>query len=157
VAEQIKCLTYLALFHRKSHQPEGVEQYASRSLVAAKEAQNATYTGWALANLAWVNWYRGDLAQAEQQARAALELWPPGQAAGLWALWPLLGIALVREQIESAVECAEGILGPDQWQMPRDLTTVLEAALEAFQSAEIEAARTFFQQASALARLGGYL
>jgi eukaryotic-like serine/threonine-protein kinase len=157
VAEQTKCLTYLTMTHRKSIHLEETENYATRTLSLAREAQNSSYTGQALGNLAWVAWRHGNLAQAENQARAALELWPRSYPWRLWALWPLFGISLVHEQLEQAVTCAKEILAPEQCQLPPDLSVPLEQALQAFERSDLETTRARFQQASESAARRGYL
>jgi class 3 adenylate cyclase/predicted ATPase len=157
VAEQTKCLTYLALIHRKLSHPEETEGYASRSLSVARQAQNSAYAGSALANLAWVAWRRGNLAQAENHARTSVELVSRNYPWRLFALWPLFGISLARQQMDQAVDCARGILEPEQCQLPPDLSAALEAAIGAFERSDVETARARFQQASELAGRIGYL
>jgi eukaryotic-like serine/threonine-protein kinase len=157
VAEQTKCLTYLTMTHRKLNHPDETERYASRALAVAREAQNSAYTGSALAQLAWVDWRRGNLAKAENQARATLELWPQNYPWRLWALWPLFGISLGRQHIEQAVDWAKGMLDPEQCRLPGDLSTALDEALEAFERSEVETTRARFQQASELAERRCYL
>jgi predicted ATPase/class 3 adenylate cyclase len=160
VAQQTKCLTYLALTHRKLCHQQETEHYASRALAAAKEAHNLVYVGSALANLAWVAWRRGNIPLAEQHSQAALDAWKdhfPVGAGMLWALWVLLGIALSRQQVEAALDCAKGILDPNQWLMPPALSAPLAQALQAWQQSNPVAARARLGEASELAKSLGYL
>jgi class 3 adenylate cyclase/tetratricopeptide (TPR) repeat protein len=160
VAQQTKCLTYLALTNRKLCHQQETERYSSRALAAAREANNLVYLGAALANLAWVAWRRGDVPLAEQHARAAAEAWKDSAPAGmgmLWELWILLGIALSREQIQAAMDCAKGILDPSQWLMPPELSAGLAQALQAWQESNTVAARARLAEVSEVAKSLGYL
>jgi predicted ATPase len=160
VAQQTKCLTYLALTHRKLCHPRETEQYSSRALAVSRESNNLAYIGAASANLAWIAWRRGDLVLAEQHAQAALEAWKiatPAGAGRLWALWVLLGIALSRKQVESAIDCAKGILEPSQWLLPPELSALLGQALTAWQESDRTGAHSHLGNASQLAKSLGYL
>ena len=75
----------------------------------------------------------------------------------LWALWVLLGIALSREQIDSAIDCAKGILEPSQWLMPPDLSALVAQALQAWEESSPTTARAHLEKASELAKALGYL
>ena len=160
VAEQTKCLTYLALTHRKLCQQAETEHYASRALAASKESDNQAYVGAALANLGWVAWRRGNLPLAEQHSHAAIEAWKihaPAGAGMLWALWVLLGISLSKEDIQGAVDCARGILDPGQWLIPAELLSPLAEALRAWEGSNAALAREHLMQAGELAKSQGYL
>jgi len=99
VVHQSRCLTYLTILYRRRGQLERARRYASQSLASATAGQMLEYIGMASANLAWVAWHEGNLAQAEEEGRAALDLWRQLPAAHSscafqWtALWPLVGVA----------------------------------------------------------------
>ena len=64
-------------------------------------------------NLAWIAWREGDLAEAEKQARTALELWD--QSAFVYAfhwtaLLPLLAVAMEKDALVEALGHARGHL-----------------------------------------------
>ena len=157
VAQQTKCLTYLTLSHRKANQVQEVEEYASQSLALAKASQNSVYTAWALANLGWAAWRKGNFERAREQACAALELMQKNVPWRWSALWPLLGIALELGQIESVIDCARGILEPDQSQFPSEIRAALEEAIRSWENSDLPATREHLQRASEKARSTGYL
>lgn len=150
-------LTYLTLLYRRRGQVEEVREYAERSLAAATAAQSAMYVGMAKANLAWLAWRSGNPSEAQEYGRAALELWP---AAGHFleglALWPLMGVALGREQIAEAVEYGRALLAPTQQALPDPIHAQVEAALEAEEQRQPQRARAHLCQAMAWAREMGY-
>ena len=157
---QTQCLTYLTIIHRKSGQVEETMGYALRSLEAAAAVQNPEYIGAAKANLSWVAWRKAELTETQDKGKAALERWQQAEAAFpfRWlALYPLISVALVHEQIAEAVDYARGLLEPAQQALPDGLRVVLEAAIEAWQRGEPEAARTHLDRAIELAQEMGYL
>jgi hypothetical protein len=167
IVHQSRCLTYLAILHRKRGQLDSVRQYVSRSFAAATVGQMLEYIGMAKANQAWVAWREGNLAQAGADGRAALDLWhqlPVGHSscAFQWtALWPLIGVALARDQVALAVseasEYARALLEDTQQRLPEDLAAAVEQAAKAWENGEAEMAGTYLQQATGLARELGYL
>jgi adenylate cyclase len=163
VVHQSRCLTYLTILYRKRGQLDKARHYASRSLAAATAGQMVEYLGMAKANLAWVAWREGNLAQAEANGRAALELWhqlPAGHSscAFQWtALWPLAGVALSQDRTPEASECMRELLEPAQQRLPGALTASVEKVIEAWEKRESEATRAWLEQAIELALELGYL
>jgi tetratricopeptide (TPR) repeat protein len=163
VVHQSRCLTYLTILCRKRGRLEKARQYASRSLAAATTGEMDEYTGTAKANLAWVAWREGDLAQAEANGRAALELWqqlPAGHSscAFQWtAIWPLVGVALAHNRTFEASEHARALLEPTQQRLPGALTAVVEKAIRSWKEDKPEAAYASLDQAIALAQEMDYL
>jgi hypothetical protein len=160
---QSRCLTYLTVLYRKRGQPESVRQLASRILNAATAGQMVEYIGMARANLAWAAWHEGNLAQAETEGQAALELWqqlPVGHSscAFQWtALWPGVAVAFARNWISEASKFAHALLEPTQQCLPDDLTAVVQNAVKAWKGDESKSARTYLAQALELAQELGYL
>jgi tetratricopeptide (TPR) repeat protein len=158
-----RCLTYLTILYRKRGQLERARQYASRSLTLATAGQMVEYVGTAQANLAWVAWREGDLAQAEAKGRAALELWRQLPAAHSscafqWtALWPLVGVALAQDRTAEASACARALLAHTQQRLPDALTAVIGKAIEAGERGESETACASLGQAIELAQELAYL
>ncbi len=163
VVHQSRCLTYLTILYRKRGQQFKTRHYASQSLAAATAGQMVEYLGTAKANLAWVAWREGDLAQAEEGGRAALQLWrqlPPGHSscAFQWtALWPLVGVALLQNQIAEASEFARVLLDGSQQRLPDALTAVVEDAIAAWEEDQPETVGTYLGRAIELAQELGYL
>jgi len=163
VVHQSRCLTYLTILYRKRGQVQRARRYAVRSLAAATAGKMVEYTGMARANLAWVAWRDGDLAGAEAEGRAALELWkslPAGHAscAFQWsALWPLAAVAHARNQLSDGGQYARALLEPTQQCLPDELATVVQNAVCAWEDDISEAACAYLCQALDLAQELGYL
>jgi eukaryotic-like serine/threonine-protein kinase len=158
-----RCLTYVTIVHRQRGQVEETRQAAALSLSAAAAAQMPEYMAMARANQAWAAWRDGDLVQARELGRAALDQWsqlPLGRnsAPFLWlALWPLLAVALHDEQLAEALDHGRAMLDPGQQPLPDALRVQLEAAIQAAEEGDPESCRTQFQQAIASAQQTGYL
>jgi tetratricopeptide (TPR) repeat protein len=163
VVHQSRCLTYLTVLYRKRGQLDDARHCASLSLAAATAGQMLEYIGTAHANLAWVAWREGNLAQTESNGQAALELWqqvPAGHSscAFQWtALWPLVGVAFAQNRMSEAIELVGALLEPTQQCLPDDLTEVVQDAVKAWRGDESKAARTYLGQALELAQKLGYL
>ena len=155
VVVQSRCLTYLTILYRKRVQLEEVQHYMSRALDVATAGNMLEYISTARANLAWVKWYVGNLSEARENGRIALEMW---QQAPLvypfkWtALWPLISVALIQNQISEAVDYAGNLLEPVQQQLPDALTTLLEKAIKSWEGGETETAHTHLNQSIELAQ-----
>jgi tetratricopeptide (TPR) repeat protein len=163
VVHQSRCLTYLTILYRKRGQLDRARQYASRSLAAATAGQMTEYIGTAQANLAWLAWREGNLAQTETDGKAALKLWqqlPAGHSscAFQWtALWPLVAVAAARAQTFEACALLRALLEPTQQRLPDILAAVVEEALSAWEGDDSETARTCLDRAIELARELGCL
>jgi tetratricopeptide (TPR) repeat protein len=158
VAVETKCATYLALTHRRCGQVRKAREFAARSLSLATASENLPYIALARANLAWVEWREGDLAQAEKDPHAALERYPPTYIGVRWImLWPLLGVALAQGRLAEAVGHARALLDPKESPMPDNITVALGHAIQAWEKPEPDMARVHLQRASELAREKGYL
>ena len=163
IVHQSRCLTYLAILYRKRGQLDQVRQHASRGLTAARAGQMLEYVGTAQANLAWVAWREGSLAEAEANGQTALDAWqkvPAGHSscAFQWtALWPLIGVALAQDRADEASGHARALLESTQQPMSDGLAVVVENAIEAHNQGDPERARACFGQAMELAQEMGYL
>lgn len=160
VKHQTRCLTYLTVTYRKQDEVEKVKDYISRSLTAATVADMSAYIGTAKANLAWVAWREGNLAEAEVQGQVALKLWE--QLALVYpfhwlALWPLIGVALAQDQVSTAINYARPLLEPRQQRLPDALTGVVEEALQAWASDQPEIAKLHLSRALEIAQKMKYL
>ena len=163
VSLQARCLTYLTIAHRQCMQQEDTRRYAARSLQVATATHMPEYIAMAKANQAWLLWHAGDLVQAQELSRAALELWrqlPAGHASGpfQWlALWPLIALALHDGQISVAVDHVRALLDPGQQRVPDALSASLEQAIQAWDEGAPEAARMQLHQSLMLAQQMRYL
>jgi hypothetical protein len=149
-------LTWLSVLHRKRGEAEATRAYAVRGLQAATDAQLLENAGLVRGNLAWLAWREGDLAEAEKQGQAALELWQksPFVYAFHWtARFPLLAVALIRELIPEAVDHTRAMLDPLQQRLPEPL----EAALQAADEGSLETAHQRLEHAIQVAQETGYL
>jgi len=150
VVVQSRCLTYLTIFYRKRGQSEEVEHYISRALDVAVAGNMLEYISTAKANQAWVNWYAGNLSEAQKNGQAALEMW---QKAPLvypfkWtAIWPLISVANIKHQVADAVHYARILLEPEQQRLPDALIDPLEKAIKSWEKGESETAHTHLNQA----------
>ena len=163
IVHQSRCLTYLTIVCRQRGQLERARHYASKSLAAAEAGQMIEYVGMVRANLAWVAWREGNLSQTEAEGRAALELWGQlpaehSSCAFQWtALWPLIAVALARNQASEASMFVRALLEPSQQRLADALSAVLQDAVTAWQGDDAEAAQAYLHQGLELAQELGYL
>lgn len=149
-------LTFLAFVLRRRGQVERVRDVISRAQAIGAARQNHVLIG----HRAWVAWRDGDLADAKSDGCKSLEAGQrqPPASPFLWTgLWPLLGVALARENLADAVAHTRMILDPTQQPPPLPLSALLEAARHAWDAGEPEQTRNLLQQAVPLAAEMGYL
>ncbi len=118
------------------------------------------YIGMAKANLAWVAWREGNLAEARELGRAALALWSQSSIfiPIRWtALWPLVGTELAQERLPEAMADARMLLAPGQHLPPEALSAFIEAALAKWDAGQRDTARRDLDQATMIAQQMGYL
>jgi class 3 adenylate cyclase/tetratricopeptide (TPR) repeat protein len=155
-----RCLTYLAVLARLRDEPGQVRELVPRCEAVATGAGMPEYVGTARANAAWLAWRDGDLDATERYGRAALELWPPAHASGMFrwtALWPLIGATIARDDTAAAIGCARGLLDPSQQRVPDDLQPPLEGAVRAWDGGDAAAARASLDVAVTIASRTGRL
>jgi class 3 adenylate cyclase/tetratricopeptide (TPR) repeat protein len=157
---RVLCLTYLTIVRRRQGRVDEAHRYAQQSHEAAAAAHMDAYVACARANLAWVARCEGDLDKARASGRDALDLWQKGQLVYpfQWtALWPLLDLALRRDETSAAAGYAGQLLDPLQLRLPDALAEPLERAVRDWEAGDREAARAALSQAVNLARDMGYL
>ncbi len=157
---RILILTYLTVLGRFRGQIDGVLNHALRAQEAAEAAQMPDYVAAAMGNQAWLAWRKRDLPAAEQRGQEALVIWrqSPLVYPFQWqALWPLVGMALARGRDEEAWGYARALLEPTQQRLPDELSSTLEAAVQAKAEDQAGVARPHLDQAMGLAREMGYL
>ena len=158
VAGQAACQVYLTLIARRAGDVELVRQRATKALDSATLANAVQYVGAAKANLAWVALRDGQRVEAEQLGRQALDCWTPlANAYGLrWqAIWPLLWLALERDDLDEAKALADQLLAHSQQLPPTDLRPMLERMVN--DSTDKGQARHLLREAAAMAKTIGYL
>jgi len=153
-------LTWLSVLHRKRGEAEATREYALRGLQVATSAGLLENAALVRGNLAWLAWREGDLAEAEKQARTALELWD--QSAFVYAfhwtaLFPLLVMAVERDALAEALEHAQALLHPQQRRLPESLEAALEAAIQVGDDGQVETARQRLERVIQVAQETGYL
>lgn len=157
---QSRCLTYLTIIQRRRGEVDAVRRYAEQSLGCAAAARMVEYIGMAKGNFAWLHLRQGDIARAYEEGRDGMEKLsqtPQGHIL-LWvALWPLIGVAIAREQIGEAINYVEKLLVPPQMAIPAALETELRAASEAWKAEDHAATRRCLEKVTDLARNIGYL
>lgn len=130
-------LHFLPLVFRRRGQLEAV-----RSMVAHAIAQGERrYASVITAQRAWVAWRDGKREEAEAYGRTAVEAWQhqrpvyPFQWVGLW---PLIAIAATSAQPALAMDYVRLLLAPTQQRPPETLLTILEEALQAWETGHRE-------------------
>ena len=157
---QSRNLTQLTILARKRGQVEETRQLSLRALAAAAKLQLPEYIAAAKGNLAWVAWREGDLAEAQANGLAAMELWRPLQVIYpfQWVgLWPLIGVELTQGQLSEAVDHARFLLVPGQQSLPGALNMLVESAIRSWDAGQLEVALTDLRQAAVLAQELGCL
>ena len=110
---QSRCLAYRAVAYRRLGDVARCRTEAEKTCELATKLGMVEYIAMAKANLAWVAWRQENYAEAEKIATKALDLWhgmddPYGFD---WmALWPLIAIALHRQDSSAAIGFAHGLL-----------------------------------------------
>jgi len=159
VTLQSRYLTYLAVLYRKRGQVEETRRYISRSLAVATTGQMLEYIGAAKANQAWIAWREGNLTEVQEKGRTTLEVFqkiPTFPMQWLYR-WPLIGAALMQDELSEAIEHARALLPPPQQLLPTVLTSQVEQAIDAWEGGRLEETRTRLRQAIELAQEMGYL
>jgi hypothetical protein len=147
-------LTYLTILYRKKGSLKKTRDYLTKSTAAATNRQMFGYVATAKANQVWLDWCAGDLDAVERKGQQALEGWK--QVAFVFsfqwtALWPLMAVAVERDQLDQAVRYAADLLAPDQQALPQTVTAFLEQAIHTWQNDQPAAARQKLAHALALA------
>jgi tetratricopeptide (TPR) repeat protein len=160
VVLQSRCLTYLTVIHRRRGEVLAARDYAEQSLSSGTGARMIEYVGMAKGNLAWVHLREGNLAAAYSDGSEGVEKisqTPQGHILVWVALWPLIGVAIARDQIADAIKHAERLLVPPQMAMTAALEAELRSAVEAWKGNDQRAAKLRLQKAADRARDIGYL
>ncbi len=148
----------MTITYRKRGQIEKVREYASQALAIATRLAYLGYIAMARGNMAWVAWREGNILEAHKHAQAGLEAFDvEGEPFEWTTLWPLIGIAVVQQQLADAIRYVRMLLVPEQQRLPDTLTADLEQTIQAWDSDRAERAYTKLQEAIPLAQQMGYL
>jgi serine/threonine protein kinase/tetratricopeptide (TPR) repeat protein len=162
VTIRIRALTYLCILQRKRRDTERVRKLASAAYAMAIEHDMREYQGTAMANLAWVAFSDGALAECERLARAAVSAWDasPLNVFRWTGLLPLMGALLSRpEQASDSEELAalaQSMLDVTQQQLPTELEEALER-VHAARFATSSETRTLARRALEIAVASGLM
>jgi eukaryotic-like serine/threonine-protein kinase len=155
-----RCFTYLTVIQRRRGEIEPARYYAEQSLASASAARMLEYIGVAKGNLAWVDLRSGDVSRAYEhgcEAVGQLRQTPLGDII-LWiALWPLIGVAIARDQTAEAIQHAEKLLVPTQMALPPHLRMQMRAAIDAWKENNHSKSNIHLKMAADLAVELGYL
>lgn len=155
VSLQARCLTYLAVLHRKRNQPDLVRAFAESSLRIAVSNAMYDYIGAAHGNLAWLAWREGNLDAALEHGQSAQRAWqalPLPYMVEWLALFPLLGVALERDDVAQGIVYAERLEDKTQARLAIPVHAELQHALDAAKQGDVFQARTALQRAAIAAR-----
>ncbi len=153
---QIRSLTFLPFIYRKRGQVEQVCSLFTRALTKLEGRKNSILSG----HRAWVAWRAGNLVEAETYGRISLEEDQAGPDINIFrwvGIWPLLGVALVREKLDAAISYVRMLLDPGLQLPAEHIKTLLESALQAWDAGQQEEARVLLQRAIPPAKEMGYL
>ncbi len=155
---RIMSLTYLAVIRRRRRDVAGVRDLLPRCLAAADDVKIGLYAAVAQANEAWVAYQGGDRAGAEAIARPALEALCDARFPGAsLASWPLLAVALDRDDMEVALDAARIMLEPWQFRQPDSIERSLAQAVRRADAGDVRrGARDELATALGVALNSGY-
>ena len=129
---ETRCLVYGVIARRRQNNVEGVRAWL-RELLAQDELHG--YLGLTMACQAWVAYRDGDHELAARSGDEALADWASEGRVGAgvfqWtALFPLVGVAVERGQLDEASVHAAALLDPSQQPLPVELESALRVAVE---------------------------
>jgi class 3 adenylate cyclase/tetratricopeptide (TPR) repeat protein len=155
-----RSLTYLMVVARMRGDVKAVRAAIGPVIEQARAASLPEYDAMAIANRAWVAWRSGDEETAAKDAQAALEMWEglPVRYFYAWmALWPLVAMALASGRARQAAEYARGMLRPPQQLLREPVWTLLEDAVQAWDSGQPDETGDLLRRATRAAGDLGYL
>jgi DNA-binding SARP family transcriptional activator len=157
---QVLSLSYLGVLYRKMGRVECAREVIDRALELATRGRRPMYMGVARANQAWLAWRNGNCGEAQELGETALGLWSDISVVYplKWlAYWPLIGTALIKQDIGTAVRHAQGLFSPEQQPQPDILTKLLENCFACWDAERPEEACLHMREAVRLAKKTGYL
>jgi tetratricopeptide (TPR) repeat protein len=155
---QVRCLSYLAVLHRRRCDRSAAEEFAKRSLALAEAERIREYVGVALGNLAWIALSRGDHVEAERLAEKAIAHWaPPHVFPFQWlARLPLCVVKLLQHDLKGAIDEARAVLDRQQQCLLEPIGSILQGAVEAYDKRRKSRAKDELYRMLQSAKQAGY-
>jgi DNA-binding SARP family transcriptional activator/tetratricopeptide (TPR) repeat protein len=157
---EARALICLATVARRRRRHDLTREYGEQALALARAAQLPDCEASALACLAAVSRREQRHAEAEAQARAALEFWQRVPVFFLFrwaALWPLLAAAVERDDLDEAAAHARALIEPGQQRPPAALEAALARAADEIAAGAAATAQNDLRSALAMAQELGFL
>ena len=132
---QERCLTYMALAHRRAGHVDQTSMFAGKALSLASKLGMKEYVAMATANLAWIAWKEERFDDTERLAREALDGWhgmEDPMSFDWVALWPLIGVLHARGSVAEAITVARGLFQDGQHPLAEELMVATEKAIQAW-------------------------
>ena len=93
-----------------------------------------------------------------QEALTIFKQLPEGIMPFLWTvLWPLIGTALTKKQVNKSIEYAKKLLDPKQKRLPDALTNKIEKAIAYWRADQKEKAHASLKESLMLAEESAYI
>lgn len=160
VAQQARCLTYLAINARRRHRPEEAAARLEKSRTLSTAGAMRDYIGAALATESWLAHCADDIVRSEDLARQALNVWEmsnyvyPFQ----WtALFQLLHTRALQDDLIAGAVCIRSLLSKRQQRLPQALTDALQNVNDAVETDNASEARRLLDGSLELSRTLGFL
>jgi class 3 adenylate cyclase len=157
---EARCLTYLAVAHRRAGDIDKARTFAEGTLDLATKIGMTEYVAMAKATLAWVAWKEKRRDACEKLGNEALELWhgmDDPYSFDWMALWPLIAIAIEQEQTKRAVALAEGLFRENQHPIDDEVTAATKLAIESWKNGNAAAAEKQIKDALRAAERHRYI
>jgi eukaryotic-like serine/threonine-protein kinase len=137
---EARCLSYLAVAHRRRGDVDLAKDFADRTLALATKLKMVEYVAMAKANLAWVAWKERHLGECEKLGTEALELWhgmDDPYSFDWMALFPLIATALTQKRTERAIKFAEGLFPESQHPIDDEVMSATKRATDYWKKGDI--------------------
>jgi eukaryotic-like serine/threonine-protein kinase len=126
-----RALTYLTIVHRRLGDVDATARVGERARATSEAARLAPYIGATLGCLGWVQWKRGDRAEARRLLQEARSWWSSSghDFPFRWvAILPSLALELEQRGLASVRAGIIELLQPNQQDLPRELADELTRA-----------------------------
>lgn len=155
-----RAANYLMLSARMRGQVERTQSYFETVLSTTWAGPMADYTFTVQGCQAWIAWRAGRLDEAQAFGLAAREklLGPFRPYPFQWIVYfPLIAVAVAKEQLAEAIEYVQSVLDPTQMILPEDLTTALKGIVEVWEAKQFDSVRQSLTDTLKLATKYSYL
>jgi tetratricopeptide (TPR) repeat protein len=155
-----RATTYLMASARRAGDLEEARRLIPRVFTAAETAGHPEYSAMAYSTECWTEWHAGHFDKAVESGHRALKIWreiPNRYPCDWMAIWPLVAIALDRNDVPGAIELSRGLLPKSQSPLPPELDTLVRKSIASEETGETAAAGAILAQALGVARRLGYI